>query len=87
MTFTFEDFLVSRRYTRDAVRVGRKYTRIIFEAGYTEEDIMRLDGHAFRDIMYHGPDLSTNPWSRAIGMYRSFMRERDEKKNQNQEVV
>ena len=80
--FTFDDFLVQRRYSDSAARIGKKYTKLIFDAGYTEEDIKRIDGYVFRDMMDLGSNRRTNPWSRAVGMYRSYLTER-ERRNDN----
>lgn len=78
MTLSFDEFLISRRYGRESIRIAKKYTKIIFEAGYTEDDIMRIEGYTFQNIMEHtkSPD-SSNPWVRAVGTYRSYVRERD----------
>lgn len=79
MTLTFDEFLESRRYATNAAHGARKYTKIIFDAGYSEEDIKRIDGDMFRKLLYLGGKQRNNPFSNAIGKYRSYMRERDGK--------
>lgn len=77
MIDTFDAFLSERRYTVSAIRVAKKHIRLIHEAGYTDDDIRRIDGFYFGLILDVNTKYKSNPWVRAVNMYRAYLRARD----------